>query len=67
MVPAGRRMGSCTPVGGAFRRRGGSGGKRRPHAWQVASSSAFSAVQNGQNLTYFAPLRVYRITPSTIV
>lgn len=46
------RSGSCTPVGGAFRaRRGGNGGKRRPHAWHVASSSAFSALQNGQNLT----------------
>lgn len=26
------RCGSCTPVGGALRRRGGSGGSRRPHA-----------------------------------
>jgi hypothetical protein len=45
------RGGSWIPVGGAFRaRRGGSGGRRRPHAWQTASSSAFSALQNGQNL-----------------
>ncbi len=46
----GGRCGSCTPVGGALRaRRGGNGGKRRPHAWHTASSSAFSALQNGQN------------------
>jgi len=32
VFPDGRRIGSCTPVGGALRRRGGSGGKRRPHA-----------------------------------
>jgi hypothetical protein len=39
------------PVGGALRPlRGGNGGRRRPHAWQTASSSAFSALQNGQNL-----------------
>jgi len=45
------RGGRLMPVGGALRaRRGGSGGKRRPHAWQTASSSAFSALQNGQNL-----------------
>jgi hypothetical protein len=49
-VVEGGRGGSWTPVGGALRaRRGGSGGKRRPHAWQEASSSAFSALQNGQN------------------
>jgi hypothetical protein len=46
------RGGSSTPVGGALRaRRGGTGGRRRPHAWHTASSSAFSALQNGQNLT----------------
>jgi hypothetical protein len=45
------RCGSWIPVGGALRaRRGGSGGNRRPHAWHAASSSAFSALQNGQNL-----------------
>jgi hypothetical protein len=45
------RDGKLTPLGGAFRvRRGGSGGRRRPHAWQTARSSAFSALQNGQNL-----------------
>jgi hypothetical protein len=44
------RGGSWTPVGGALRcRRGGSGGNRRPHARHDASSSAFSALQNGQN------------------
>jgi hypothetical protein len=44
------RGGSSTPVGGALRaRRGGSGGNRRPHDWHTASSSAFSALQNGQN------------------
>ena len=46
----GARGGSCTPVGGALRaRRGGSGGSLRPHDWHTASSSAFSALQNGQN------------------
>lgn len=52
VLPAGR-FGSRIPVGGALRvapRRGGNGGKRRPHAWQTARSSAFSALQNGQNL-----------------
>jgi hypothetical protein len=44
------RGGSWTPVAGALRgRRGGRGGSRRPHAWHTASSSAFSALQNGQN------------------
>jgi hypothetical protein len=51
-IVVGARGGSCTPVGGALRaRRGGSGGSRRPHALHTASSSAFSALQNGQNLT----------------
>ena len=47
------RGGNCTPVGGAPRaaRRGGNGGSLRPHVSQVALSSAFSALQNGQNLT----------------
>jgi hypothetical protein len=46
----GARGGSWMPVGGALRaRRGGNGGRRRPHAWHAASSSAFSALQNGQN------------------
>ena len=50
VVPEDRR-GSSIPVAGAFRaRRGGSGGKRRPHAWHAAISSEFSALQNGQNL-----------------
>jgi hypothetical protein len=45
------RFGSWMPVGGALRPlRGGNGGRRRPHAWHTASSSAFSALQNGQNL-----------------
>ena len=45
------RGGSWTPVPGALRaRRGGRGGSRRPHDWHTASSSAFSALQNGQNL-----------------
>jgi hypothetical protein len=45
------RGGRRTPVAGALRaRRGGSGGRRRPHDWHTASSSAFSALQNGQNL-----------------
>jgi hypothetical protein len=49
-IVVGGRGGSWTPVGGALRaRRGGSGGRRRPHAWHEASSSAFSALQNGQN------------------
>jgi hypothetical protein len=44
------RGGNSTPVAGALRaRRGGSGGSRRPHDWQTARSSAFSALQNGQN------------------
>jgi hypothetical protein len=45
-----RRGGSWIPVGGALRARarGGNGGKRRPHAWQTARSSLFSALQNGQ-------------------
>jgi hypothetical protein len=53
------RGGSSTPVAGALRdRRGGNGGRRRPHDWHTASSSAFSALQNGQNLTYrLAPSR----------
>jgi hypothetical protein len=46
----GVRGGSWTPVAGALRaRRGGKGGSRRPHDWHTASSSAFSALQNGQN------------------
>ena len=63
------RGGSRTPVAGALRaRRGGSGGRRRPHDWHTASSSAFSALQNGQNLTYrLAPSRSWTISPSTIV
>src|SRR5207247_1288763 len=46
------RGGSWTPVGWPLlpARRGGNGGSRRPHAWHTASSSAFSALQNGQNL-----------------
>src|SRR6185312_190148 len=43
-----RRGGSWMPVGGALRAaraRGGSGGKRRPHAWHTARSSLFSALQ----------------------
>src|SRR5206468_3021206 len=45
------RGGSVMPVGGPLlpARLGGSGGRRRPHAWHTASSSAFSALQNGQN------------------
>jgi hypothetical protein len=46
----GRRGGSWMPVVGALRARarGGSGGRRRPHAWHTARSSLFSALQNGQ-------------------
>src|SRR5262245_51965339 len=49
----GVRGGSWTPdadAPGPRVRRGGSGGRRRPHCWHTASSSAFSALQNGQNL-----------------
>lgn len=58
VVPPGRcgcavgaRCGSVMPVGCPLlpARRGGNGGKRRPHDWHAAISSAFSALQNGQN------------------
>jgi hypothetical protein len=53
---AGGRGGSCTPLAGALRaRRGGSGGSRRPHDWHTARSSAFSALQNGQNRMCYRP------------
>jgi hypothetical protein len=49
-APVGRG-GNTTPVGWPLlpARRGGSGGKRRPHDAHTADSSAFSALQNGQN------------------
>jgi hypothetical protein len=56
----GGRCGNCTPVGGALRvgpRRGGNGGNRRPHVPQTVFSSAFSALQNGQNLTAWPRIR----------
>jgi hypothetical protein len=58
------RGGSWMPVGGALRaRRGGSGGSRRPHAEQVASSSAFSALQNGQNRISAPHARPQSVSP----
>jgi hypothetical protein len=53
VAPAARGTGGVMPVGCAPprepARRGGSGGNRRLHDPHTAASSAFSALQNGQN------------------
>jgi hypothetical protein len=53
-APVARGTGGVMPVGGAPAReparRGGSGGNRRLHDAHTVLSSAFSALQNGQNL-----------------
>src|SRR5262245_21649586 len=42
-------------IGWLLWRRGGTGGRRRAHVVQCVASTAFSALQNGQNLTWLPP------------
>jgi hypothetical protein len=52
VLPVDGRRGGMIVDGGPLlpARRGGSGGKRRPHAAHAVASSTFSELQNGQNL-----------------